>query len=399
MGTTLDQGRSNGTSATSSTVENGGADGPWISYQSQQAHHHQQLGSSDTQSLAGTEVSSPLSPAEDTSSNRVTAKLVGRLLLFGVSFLYGTMNVVFRYVYDLPGPPSASALSSARGWMAAACFIPFLLAKPRSPASHTPQRHQPLSQHDSDADLNDAVDASATRSRDQASDRRPSFWRTALELALWNFGSQGLVNVGLLWTESARASFLTQTSVVMTPVVSALAGHPVRRTVWAACGCAMGGLILLSSRGGKMGAGFGVGDILCLAGALCWSMYIFRLSSVGDLFDEVNLQAAKTLNLAILYTSWFLLAAARSDVSLWPGWTSPLAWALLFYTAAGPGTLADVLQQKGQAIIPASESNVILSMEPVFTSFLGFIILGEDSTVTEKFGGGLIILAAIIATR
>jgi drug/metabolite transporter (DMT)-like permease len=232
------------------------------------------------------------------------------------------------------------------------------------------------------------------------------FWRIACELALWNFGAQGLVNVGLLWTESARASFLTQTSVVMTPVVSALAGHSVRRTVWVACACAMGGLVLLSTGGSKsrgdgprVGAGFGFGDILCLLGALCWSMYIFRLSAVGGVFDEVQMQAAKTVNLAILYTSWFFFASLRSDTSLWLGWKNAEAWILLFYSALGPGTVADLMQQKGQAIIPASESNVILSMEPVFTSLLGRAILGEATSLTEKMGGGLIILAAIVATR
>jgi drug/metabolite transporter (DMT)-like permease len=316
-----------------------------------------------------------------TPSGDARAKLVGRLLLFGVSFLYGTMNVVFRFVYELPDPPSASALSTVRGWMAALCFLPFLAIQ----RSQRGQRTSPLLSPESPSNV--------------PLWQRP-FFRVALELAVWNFGSQGLVNVGLLWTESARASFLTQTSVVMTPLVSALAGHSVRNNVWVACGCAMGGLVLLSvSHGGQIGAGFGFGDILCLMGALCWSMYIFRLSAVGDKFDEVQMQAVKTVNLAILYTTWFLFASLRSDVSLWPGWHNVVAWLLLFYSALGPGTVADLMQQKGQAIIPASESNVILSMEPVFTSLLGRVILGEATSLTEKLGGSLIILAAIVATR
>ena len=46
----------------------------------------------------------------------------GRILLFVVAFLYGSLNVSLRFVYSLPGPPSASALSTARGWLAAAWF-------------------------------------------------------------------------------------------------------------------------------------------------------------------------------------------------------------------------------------------------------------------------------------
>jgi drug/metabolite transporter (DMT)-like permease len=333
-------------------------------------HNHASAHSGDSSSSSTT-----------TTSVVARSKLVGRLLLFGVSFLYGTMNVVFRFVYELPDPPSASALSTVRGWMAALCFLPFLAIQRAQREQHSSPLVSPISP--SNVPLL----------------QRP-FFRVALELAVWNFGSQGLVNVGLLWTASARASFLTQTSVVMTPLVSALAGHSVRNNVWVACGCAMGGLVLLSvSHGGQVGAGFGFGDILCLMGALCWSMYIFRLSAVGEKFDEVQMQAVKTVNLAILYSTWFLFAAWRSDVSLWPGWDNAVAWLLLFYSALGPGTVADLMQQKGQAIIPASESNVILSMEPVFTALLGWIVLGEATSLTEKLGGSLIILAAIVATR
>jgi hypothetical protein len=44
---------------------------------------------------------------------------------------------------------------------------------------------------------------------------------------IYIYGAQGLQNVGLLFTEASRASFLTQTSVVLTPVLSLFAGEKV----------------------------------------------------------------------------------------------------------------------------------------------------------------------------
>ncbi len=41
---------------------------------------------------------------------------------------------------------------------------------------------------------------------------------------------QGLLNVGLQFTEASRGSFLTQLSVVLTPVVSLFAGQKVSDT-------------------------------------------------------------------------------------------------------------------------------------------------------------------------
>jgi len=159
---------------------------------------------------------------------------------------------------------------------------------------------------------------------------------------------------------------------------------------------ALAGLFVLSDNNGF--GHFGVGDILCLCGAFCWSMYIFRLSEC-QAFDEIQLQAVKTVSLAVFYSIWFGIAAIQSDVPLWLGYANLVAWALLFYSALGPGTVADVIQQKGQAVISAAEGNVILSMEPVFTSLLGLALLGEALAWTEIVGGGLIIIAAICATQ
>lgn len=107
-----------------------------------------------------------------------TTKLCGRLLLVVVAILYGTLNVSLRLVYSLPDPPSASALSCTRGWLAALCFLPILQLRVH-------KQHQ-----------------------DNVQTTLPSrpMWIVALELAGWNFGAQGLVNLGLLSVESARGA-------------------------------------------------------------------------------------------------------------------------------------------------------------------------------------------------
>ena len=303
------------------------------------------------------------------SRSHLVSILQGRFLLLVVAFLYGSLNVSLRLVYERPGPPSASALSSSRGWLAAACFIPLLM------------RHTPASVY---ADVTTA---------------QVSFWRVATELAIFNFGAQGLLTLGLLTTPSARASFFTQTSVVMTPVLSAMAGYQLHFRVWIGCVIALVGLALLSENGkDTFTLGFGVGDIFCLSGAFFWSLYLFRLSSIGRSFDEIRMQAAKTFLMALLYSMWYFGAQIQNNASLWPGWQDATSWALIFYSALGPGTLADIIQQKGQAIVWAAEANVILSLEPVFTATLGLLLLGESTTWQEKIGGGLIVVASIIST-
>ena len=340
----------------------------------------------------GADEEAQLQPAEDDKN-----KLRGRMILLLVAFLYGTLNVVLRQVYAMPGPPSASMLSSTRGWLAALCFLP-AMSQIRQEVGKT---------------------ASEGRAITPDGDKQPSLVRVAIELAFWNAATQGLVNVGLLFTESARASFLTQTSVVITPLISSLQGNRVGKNVWAGCAAALAGLALLSTDGGDSvaasadgiaagfsGLSFSGGDLLVLGGAVCWSIYIVRTATIGDRYPEVSLQAVKTVALAMMYTSWLVVSAItcfnsggwEAVAGLWLGWQNIAAWALLLYSAIGPGALADVLQQNGQKEVSASEANVILCSEPIFTAILAFLIAGETTTATENAGGALVVLAAVLSS-
>lgn len=315
----------------------------------------------------------------DDNDNQQAHSYRGRWLLGIVAFLYSTLNVSFRFLYLLPDPPSASALSTTRGWIALACFLPFIMVKRKA------ERTTPTMSEDSE-------DSPAPRI---------SIWLAAGELAFWNFACQAMFNLGLLTTPSARASFLGQTSVVLVPLISALAGEKLRGSVWLGCCASLIGLGCLSYEDttSSTSLGFGVGDLLVLGGACCWSIYVFRISAVARYYDEVYLQGTKTLYLAILYSAWFLISSLRVESSLWSGWDNWVAWAILAYSALGPGTIADLLQQKGQEAVGATESNLILCMEPVFTALLGRLILGEETSWLEKLGGGFLIFGALVSTR
>lgn len=324
------------------------------------------------------------SSASSSMSNQISSQNKGRMLLILVAFLYGSLNVAFKMIYAMPDPPMASTLSVARGWLAAATFIPIVMTSPKSP-------------------LEPAV---------AGEKKKPPLWKAALELAFWNFGAQGLLNIGLLFTDASRASFLTQMSVVITPIISMFSGQTVPKIVWAGCAVALSGLVMLSGAvGGAATTGaaaafaFSTGDVLVLGGALAWSMYLFRIASVGKRYAEIPLQSIKTTLLAMLYSVWFGFSALQlvftkgaTIAALWPGWKNMTAWALLLYSAVGPGAVADVLQQQGQKEVSASEANVILSSEPVFTAICARLILGEITSATENIGGGLIVLGALLAS-
>ncbi|KAG7356814.1 EamA-like transporter family protein [Nitzschia inconspicua] len=331
------------------------------------------------------------------------ALVKGRFTLCVVALLYGTLNVSLRLIYQLPEPPTASALSAARGVLACVGFLPLLLVG-----------RQPDANSKADESISDGEPAESSSSQ-----IAPFLW-AGFELAFYNFLAQGLLNIGLLSTSSARASFLTQTSVVFTPVLSRIFGQRVPSNVWIACGLALVGLTVLSSAATTTTAlgsyfsspvSFTTGDCLVLGGAVSWSLYLYRLSKLGPKFDEVNLQFVKSIMLAVLYAVWLVATIVTSEgiaadafmtvfVSQPFGWLiNGAAFLTILYSAVGPGTVADVLQQQGQKEVSASEANVILSLEPVFTALCAWAILGELTSFREAIGGAIILAAASVATR
>ncbi len=328
----------------------------------------------------------PESPTSSASINK------GRLLLAMVALLYGTLNVSLRFVYEVPDvPPTAAALSATRGWLAFLCFLPPLI----------------LDRLKKKPEASSLVET--------GNENNALLFRSGLELATWGFLAQGLLNVGLVSTGSARASFLTQASVLFTPLISTLIGkQSVAKNVWLACLVALVGLVVLTmGAGGSAAAGvssaFAVslskGDLFVLGGALSWSMYLFRVNTLGPKHPDLVLQGVKTGLMAVLYSIWWisgggLFSAGKFALSSLPSWmtSSAVVWAALFFSAIGPGTIADVLQQKGQKDVSPSEANILLSAEPVFATIFAVLLLGEKTSLLEMGGGALILMAAVIAS-
>jgi len=330
----------------------------------------------------------------DTTDTRLPAKRsvwYGRGLLIFVAAAYGSLSVAFKYVYGMPGPPSAGVIGAGRGVFAALCFVPMIMRENRD------------AQERAKTDPENAL----AKSRDGSSG---AFWRAAGELALWNLVAQGACNVALLFTDATRVSFLTQASIAFTPVLVSLSGDRVGAVTWAGCALAIAGVVMLGLDGGDVvagaaaSAGLNLGDVIALVGAASYSLYIFRIGAFAKKGLPGNLtQAWKTVILSLLYLGWaaadvFAYVANPASVAApWAGWRNPVVWLILIFTAVVPGYLADVCQAKGQESVDASESQVLLAGEPLFAAVMGAVLLGESLGTYGYVGGAGLVAGAILA--
>ena len=237
-----------------------------------------------------------------------------------------------------------------------------------------------------------------------------SFWLAAAELALWNFAAQGLLNAALLHGGATRVSFIAQASMVLTPLLAASRGQRVPPLTWLSCVVALSGVALLATDGGGAAAAAArgarlarVGDVLALCGAAASSFYTFRIGELSRRGLSTDMtQAVKAVLLACLYCVWAafdgarIVAAGGALTALWPGWRSRLAWAVLLYSAVVPGAAADVLQARGQAKVAASEAQVLLGAQPLWTALFGAVLLNERLGPAGAAGAGLIVAAVLL---
>ena len=73
-----------------------------------------------------------------------------------------------------------------------------------------------------------------------------------------------------------------------------------------------------------------------------------------------------------------------------------LGWGILLLLAAGPTLLGFGLYNSSLVYLPASIANLVLTMEPVFTAAIAYILLGERLSFEQIIGSILIVVGVIL---
>jgi drug/metabolite transporter (DMT)-like permease len=77
---------------------------------------------------------------------------------------------------------------------------------------------------------------------------------------------------------------------------------------------------------------------------------------------------------------------------------SVLGWGVLVLLAAGPTVAGFGLYNVSLSHLPSSVANLIVTLEPAFTTVYAYFLLGERLTAVEIFGG-LLILGGVVFLR
>lgn len=149
-----------------------------------------------------------------------------------------------------------------------------------------------------------------------------------------------------------------------------------------------------------------VGGILTgVLSGLCYAVY----SLLGRKASQRGINPWTTLVYTFCFATFFFLivnlipggalpGAAASIMDLfWLGNSVP-GWVVLFLLAAIPTVMGFGLYNTSLTMLPSSVVNLIVSLEPVFTTFTAYIFLGERLDL-KQIGGALLVMVGVLFLR
>ncbi|HYK36506.1 DMT family transporter [Alloacidobacterium sp.] len=205
---------------------------------------------------------------------------------------------------------------------------------------------------------------------------------------------------GLRLTTPSKSAFITGLVVVMVPMLSGIpflrpkGAHIPQWNAYFGALIAFVGIVLLTT---PAGAGFDFlsinrGDVLTLGCALGFALHVLALAHTAPRVSYTQL--------AVLQIGFCALFMAISGPILEHPhirWSPRVVFALLI--AAFLATAAAfTVQTWAQQFLPATNTALILALEPVFAWVTSFVVLGERLDLRAS-AGALLILAGIALTE
>jgi drug/metabolite transporter (DMT)-like permease len=202
-----------------------------------------------------------------------------------------------------------------------------------------------------------------------------------------------LQTTGLQHTLAGVSGFLTGASVVLTPVVAAVAFRArVGAAGWVAVALAAVGLAVLAGGAGDAGSSTWLGPALTLGGALCFAGHIAGLGEWATRANAVGLTAASVAVAALLCA---LVAGLGGRFEPPP---DAATWRAVGYLALAATCVGFVVQAWAQSALSATTAAVVMTSEPVFAAVLA-VAAGERGLGAGGWVGGLLVVGAMVVAE
>jgi len=287
----------------------------------------------------------------------MSKRLIGNALLTLAAFIWGTAFVAQSMGMDYLEPFTFNSIRSVIGGLA---LLPVITIMHRGRAPHTP-----------------AV--------------KRNTWVGGLLCGVVLFFASSFQQIGIQFTTVGKASFITTLYIVLVPLVGLFLGKRVKPMLWVAVALAAAGLFLLCFASAGEGFTIQMGDLLILCCAFLFTAHILVIDHFSPRVDCVQMACMQ-----------FFVAGGLGLVCMvlfeHPELSMILScWAPILYAGLLSSGVAYTLQIVGQRNTNPTVASLIFSLEAVFGSLAGWLLLGERFTSREFAGAALMFTAILLA--
>ncbi len=201
--------------------------------------------------------------------------------------------------------------------------------------------------------------------------------------------------IGLKYTTASNNAFLTSVYVILVPIIAYFITkrRPDKFNLTAAILVVIGVLLLTvdftSFSLGKT-ATF-KGDMLTLIGAVCYGFQVSLVAYYSRKHDPILLAVIQIIFVAVFSTVFALIFEGPHFTITKDGIL------ILIYLSVLATALCLVLQNVAQKYTSPTHAGILMSLESVFGTLMGVIILNERITAQMYLGFAIIFIALIIA--
>ncbi|MEH7093400.1 DMT family transporter [Neobacillus vireti] len=214
-------------------------------------------------------------------------------------------------------------------------------------------------------------------------------------IGLWLFLGYVTQTLGLLYTTTSKAGFITGLSVVLVPLFSMFLfkQYPSKNAVFGVIAATMG-LFLLTLADVS---GLNIGDGFVFICAISFGMHIIITGKVSNKYPTLLLTIIQISTVAFLSTfSSFFFENWRKSVRI-EVFVSKDVLAALIVTSVFATAIAFFIQTNFQKYTSTTRVALIFAMEPVFAALTGFFWAHERLSISALLGCILIFLGMIFA--
>jgi drug/metabolite transporter (DMT)-like permease len=203
------------------------------------------------------------------------------------------------------------------------------------------------------------------------------------------FIGASLQQLGLAYTSAGKSAFITGLYIVLVPIFGIFLKQRTHISIWCGVIVALAGLYLLSV---TKNFTIGFGDLLTLIGSFFWATHILVIDYYTKRIATLKLCVIQFLTCSVLS-----LAVAFVFEQITLSGLRLAAIPILYGGICSVG-IAYTLQVFGQKHAKPAHAAIILSMETVFGSLGGLLILHENLGV-RGYLGCLLMLAGILLSQ